>query len=87
MENMVDLNQKIMLWLAGMLAILFIVIGSGVLLRVFLPGSQLGQGTRLIFGGFILLYGLIRSYMIVRKWRKQNRPKSAITIDEDRHNQ
>jgi cytochrome c biogenesis protein CcdA len=84
---MLEWNQKITMLFTGTLAIVFIVIGVGILIKVILPGPQLGNGMRFIFGGIILIYGLIRAIMIYRKWRKQKRSISTITIDEDRHNQ
>lgn len=56
---------------ALILACAFIVIGAGMLIGIILPDSYLLTGSRrLLFGGFILIYGLVRFYMLVLRRKK-----------------
>jgi hypothetical protein len=65
----------------------FIGIGSGILLHLFLPGPQLTGGLRLIFGGVILLYGIIRAIGAIRKFRRRSQIESTLSIEEQGRNQ
>ena len=78
-----DWDQKIGLWLSGLLALIFILIGIGILVSIILPGSRIGLTKRIIIGGFILAYGLFRSAMILRKWRNSEAPKHVETGSPD----
>lgn len=84
---MMDMNQKVTNLIIALFAVVFIVLGGGILFHFFLPGAQLAEGTRLIFGGLILVYGVIRAIGVIRKIRKQGQPESTITIDEQGRNQ
>jgi hypothetical protein len=84
---MLESNQKIMLLVTAAFAVIFIGLGVGILFHFFLPGAQLTEGTRLTFGGLILIYGLIRAIAVVRKYRKQSREKSTIAVEGQGDNQ
>jgi hypothetical protein len=83
---MIDLSKKVTLLITSAFAIVFIVLGGGILLHLFLPGPQLTAGMRLIFGGIILLYGVIRVVGVVRKFRRQGQIESTLSIEEQRRN-
>ena len=82
-----DLAQKATILIIALFAVVFIVLGAGILLHFFLPGAQLAEGTRLIFGGAILIYGIIRVVGVINKIRKQSQSESTITVDERERNQ
>jgi hypothetical protein len=84
---MIDLSQKVSLLITAAFAIVFIVLGAGILLHLLLPGPQLTVGMRLIFGGLILLYGLFRAFTIVKKTRRSSQSESTLTIKEQGRNQ
>lgn len=68
-----SLYRVIALFLAGG----FVIIGAGVLLGLILPNSYLLTGSlRFVFGGFILIYGLARIYMIVFRRKKGRKVES-----------
>lgn len=83
---MTSLTQKVTNLITTLFAVVFIVLGAGILTHFFLPGGQLAERTRLIFGGVILLYGIIRIIGVIRNIRKQSLPESTLTlIDKDRN--
>jgi hypothetical protein len=84
---MLELSQKITLLITAVFALIFTALGIGILFSFFLPGSQLTTGTRLTFGGLILLYGLFRGVTVIRKYRKSNQEKSTITVEGQGDNQ
>jgi hypothetical protein len=84
---MIDLSKKVTLLITSAFAIVFIGLGSGILLNIFLPGPQLAGGMRLIFGGVILLYGIIRAVGVIRKFRRQGQIESTLSVEERPRNQ
>ncbi len=84
---MPDLTQKVTNLITALFAVVFIVLGAGILMHFFLPGAQLAVGTRLIFGGTILVYGIIRGVGVIKNIRKQSQPESTITLDDRGRNQ
>jgi formate hydrogenlyase subunit 3/multisubunit Na+/H+ antiporter MnhD subunit len=78
---MTDLAQKVTNLITALFAVVFILLGAGILMHFFLPGAQLAEGTRLIFGGVILIYGIIRIVGVIKNLRKQSQPESTITLN------
>lgn len=82
-----DLSQKVIALIIGLFAVVFIVLGAGILFHLFLPGAQLAETTRLIFGGAIMIYGIIRAIGVVKKIRKQGQAESTIAVNDRERNQ
>jgi ABC-type enterochelin transport system permease subunit len=81
-ENVMEIGQKITLLITTMFAVVFIAIGGGILLHIFLPQAQLSVGMRIMFGGAIFIYGIIRAVGAIRKIRRYSRSEQTTTIDE-----
>lgn len=82
-----DLGRKVTNLIIALFAIIFILLGVGILFHIFLPGAQLTEGKRLIFGGLILAYGIFRIIGVIRKMRRQSQFESTSTINEQGRNQ
>lgn len=60
--------QTIIKWFSYLVALSFIVMGAGILSGRLLGGrSTISANQRLIFGGVILVYGIVRIVMIYRR--------------------
>jgi len=72
--------QRILRWLSYLVQLSFIVLGVGILSGLLLGGRSVISGSqRLIFGGVILLYGLVRIAMI---YRRSIREKNVLQLQD-----
>lgn len=70
-NNRAELIRKILRWSSYVMAILFIILGTGVITGLLLPESlPITPKKRLIFGGIILLYGIARIITLYLRVRK-----------------
>lgn len=69
-----NFGRKAYRWLSYIAASMFVVIGIGILSKIFLPESILiSFSKRLILGGVILAYGIARLIMLYVKGKRQNK--------------
>lgn len=67
-------GQKLLQWITLTLAIVFIVMGIGVISGVFFPGKIfMGDTMRMVLGFVLIGYGIIRITMISRKLKREKR--------------
>jgi len=65
MKNLVN-NNGISTWLVLAIAVIFLILGIGIISGLVLPNNSfLGGGTRLLIGSILTLYGLARGIMIL----------------------
>lgn len=71
-NNKAELIRKILRWFSYVMAILFVVMGTGIITGLLLPGHfPITSKKRLIFGGIILLYGIARIIILYLKVKKE----------------
>jgi hypothetical protein len=67
-------GQKILVWITLGLAVVFIIIGIGVLSGAFFPGNIFLDDTMRMVLGFVLIgYGIVRIGMIGRRLKSEKR--------------
>ena len=72
-------GQKLMQWITLALAIVFIVMGIGVVSGTFFPGKIFLDDTMRMVLGFVLIgYGIVRITMIGRRIKRQKRRNPLI---------
>ena len=78
-NNRAELIRKTLRWFSYVMASLFIVVGTGILTGLLLPGHfPITSKKRLIFGGIILLYGIARMITLFLKRKKEKVPVETI---------
>lgn len=64
------------------MALLFIIIGAGILSGLLFPGFfPINTNKRLVLGGIILLYGAVRMITLCRKRKKEKISEEIIDKD------
>lgn len=67
-------GQKVLEWITLGLAIVFIIIGIGVISGTFFAGKIfLGDTMRMVLGFVLIGYGIVRITMISRKLKREKR--------------
>ena len=65
-------GRKIYRWLSYLVALMFILLGLGILGKILLPEPFLTQGSqRLLLGGVILVYGIARITALYLKGKRE----------------
>lgn len=73
MDNF-EVGQKLLQWITLALAIVFIIMGIGVISGFFFPGKIFFGDTMRMFLGFVLIgYGVVRISMIGRRLKREKR--------------
>jgi hypothetical protein len=63
-------DQKVIKWLTILMAFTFILLGVGVLTGWLFNETTLTGNIRLLFGGFVLIYGIVRLVAIYLKAKR-----------------
>ena len=69
-----ETTQKVLQWITLTLALIFIILGIGIISGVFFPGRIFMEGgIRYVMGIVLLAYGIFRIFTVLRKMSREKR--------------